>query len=104
MDYASKIAYCQLVAQLLIADGHLTDDERAFLQSLMNELELTDAERHDVFASVNADDDVELRAAKLPRELLAQLVIELKAASSVDGEMAPVEQALIDRLQALVDA
>ncbi len=103
MDVQSKIAFCQIIAQILIVDGVLTDVERSFLQSVMNELQMTDEERTDVFTKVNIDDSIEDRLALLDREALQALLIEMRAASSLDGHIDPVERALIDTLIDRID-
>ena len=103
MEVTNKIAYCQLVAQLLIIDGVLTDDERAFLGSLMNELDMDEAQREAVFLSVNVDDDLEDRLSQLGKESLKTLLTEVRAASAVDGDMSPVERQLIRHIQEHLD-
>ncbi len=104
MKYSEKISYCQVVAQMMVADGVLTDDERAFLGSLMTELGLTDDEREHVFNTVNIGDDVAPRLEKIEdRQALERLLIELRAASSVDGDVSEVERDLMARVEALLE-
>jgi len=104
MEHRSKISYCQLVAQILILDGVFTDDERAFLSSLMEKLELTDEECREVFNNVNLTDSIEDRLEHLDKETLESLVKDLHEASSVDGEVAPVEQDILARIKAAIAA
>ena len=103
MEVSNKVVYCQLVAQLLIIDGVLTDDERNFLESLMNELELDEVERNDVLNGVNISDTVEARLSRLDRDSVETLLTEVRAASAVDGEVSAVERNLIGKIQAFLD-
>lgn len=104
MEHRSRISYCQLVAQILILDGVFTDDERAFLSALMEKLELTDEECREVFNNVNLTDSIEDRLEHLDKETLESLVKDLNEASSVDGEVAPVEQDILARIKAVIAA
>lgn len=104
MEHGSKISYCQLVAQILILDGVFTDDERAFLNSLMERLKLTDEERGEVFNNVNLNDSIEDRLAQLDKETLESLVEDLHRASSADGEVVPVEMEVMTRIKAMIAA
>ncbi len=70
----------------------------------MTELGLTDDEREHVFNTVNIGDDVAPRLEKIEdRQALERLLIELRAASSVDGEVSEVERDLMARVEALLE-
>ena len=102
MEATKNVVYCQLVAQLLIIDGVLTDDERSFLESLMNDLALDSAQREEVFNGVNINDTIEGRLTKLSKDSIETLLTEVRAASAVDGDISPVERVLIGKIQSFL--
>lgn len=90
----TNLAQCLLVAHVLVADGIMTDDERAFLQATMARLGLDDAERAQVTALDGiAEAKAVLRA--LPtgeRELMMDMLVD---AASSDGRLGPHELAAV---------
>jgi len=103
MEATKNVVYCQLVAQLLIIDGVLTDDERSFLESLMNDLALDSAQREEVFNGVNINDTVEDRLSKLSKDSIETLLTEVRAAAAVDGTISAVERVLIGKIQSFLE-
>lgn len=102
MDKPTQLLFCEIVAQLLIADAAVTDDEREFLARLMDRFALTDDERQAVINRVNIGEPVGERVDRLPLPARQALLVELEAAANVDGELAPGERAIIhDVRQAL---
>lgn len=100
MTEQDKILYCQIVAQIIIADAAITDEEHAFLGRLMDRLGLQGDTRQAVFNGVNYGDPVEDKVANLAPELRKQLVEELEQAAGSDGTVDKREQALIEQVRA----
>ena len=65
MTTDDKRLYCSILAQLLIIDGAVTDDERAFLDAVFLRLGLGVADRQAVYNSVNVDDSIEEKVRRL---------------------------------------
>jgi hypothetical protein len=102
MSPEHKILYCRAVAQMLIVDTVLTDLESAFLQHLMERLQMTDEEKAQVLhhADLSGALDGELR--QLPLTHRRRLMEELKAAATVDGSFSIREGALLQSARALL--
>ena len=95
----SNEAKCLVVSKVLVADGIMTDDEREFLASLMQTLELDDDARRRVIELERLDDaDAIVRA--LPIEERRAVVSLLVDASSADGTLSPHELATLKQLTA----
>ena len=99
MTSLDKSLVCQIVAQLLLIDGAVTDEEHAFLQRLMDKLEMDDAARSKVFNSVNIDDVIEDKAALISESARATLLESIEEAALADGDKGGSEQSLIDRVR-----
>ena len=95
MDLREKKLFSQVVAQLLIIDGELTDTEYDFLQRVMDDLGLTELDRKDVTAGVNIDSSVQERVAQLSEADRADLIFDLKTAAGVDDRVSAVEERMI---------
>ncbi|MCA9634994.1 MAG: hypothetical protein KC420_03060 [Myxococcales bacterium] len=100
MDINEKKLYCEIVAQLLIIDGAITDDERAFLDQVFGRLGLDADERRDVIHHVNVDDDIEAKVQRLAPDVRAALSAELEAAAGADHEILGSERDIIARVRA----
>lgn len=99
MELSDKKLYCEVIAQLLIIDGAVTDDERAFLDAVFDRLGLTGEERRDVFNHVNVDDSVEDKVRRLSPAIRAELTRELQGAAGLDDDVSPAERDLIARVR-----
>jgi len=75
-----NILYCQIVAQLLIADAAVTDAERDFLERLMNRFGFEPAQKQAVFNGVDIGQPIDDKLARLDPGSRAQLLAELEAA------------------------
>lgn len=95
-DKHQATIFCQIVAQLLIADAKVTDEERDFLERLMDRFGFDAADRQAVFNGVDIGDPVDSRVASLTPDLRAGLVAELEAAATIDGDVAPGERAVLE--------
>ncbi|MEZ4379898.1 MAG: TerB family tellurite resistance protein [Nannocystaceae bacterium] len=104
MDVTDKKLYCEIIAQVLIIDGMITDDERAFLDEVFARLGLSDDERRDVINHVNVDDAIEEKVARLAPEVREQLTAELEGAAGLDSDVSPGERDLIARVKAAMGA
>jgi len=97
-----NVAKCLLVSKVLIADGMVTEDERAFLDHIMRDLGLTVAERLAVVDLKGLDDALPIVLA-LPvaeRQALVDLLVD---AASADGHLSPHELATVKRLTAALE-
>lgn len=101
-SYERNLLYCQIVAQLLIADAAVTDAEREFLERLMDRFEFGPAQKQAVFNGVDIGQPVDEKVARLDAASRATLLGELEAAAAVDGEIDERELEVIDEVRALL--
>lgn len=94
--YERNLLYCQIVAQLLIADAAVTDSERDFLERLMNRCGFDATQKQAVFNGVDYGQPIDDKLAKLDTASREQLLGELEAAAAVDGEIDEGELEIID--------
>jgi uncharacterized tellurite resistance protein B-like protein len=92
-----NLAKCLLVSKVLVADGMMTDDERSFLDGLMRELGLSDAERKQVI-ELEGWDDAEPIVRALSNEDKQALVEKLVDAAGADGKLSPHELATVKKV------
>ena len=90
-----QVQICKVVAQAILADGRLNDEERALLNELMDRYGLDDAERRDVMARNIDDDPAALAAGIEALETKNALLVELAMAVAADGALSPAEKDLI---------
>ena len=103
MDLAQKKLYCEVVAQLLIVNASLKDEERTFLEQLMNRLGLDAQAKQDVINHVNFGDPVGEKVLRLEPAARASLVEDLRSASLVDGDLAPRKARFIAKVQSALE-
>jgi uncharacterized tellurite resistance protein B-like protein len=95
MDKNDQIQICKVIAQAIMADAQITDEEHEFLTRLMDRYELDEAQRKDVM-NRNMDDDPAAMVKEIGGlESKDELLGELLSAIAVDGEVAPQEKALL---------
>jgi uncharacterized tellurite resistance protein B-like protein len=94
-----NVAKCLLVSKVLVADGMMSDDERAFLASMMTKLGLTDEEKRRVI-DLEGWDQAEPIVNKLSEEERRSIVELLVDAASADGRLSPHELAAVKRVSA----
>jgi uncharacterized tellurite resistance protein B-like protein len=87
-----NVAKCLLVSKVLVADGIVSDDERAFLASLMERLGLSPEERQQV-TDLEGWDEAEGIVKALPTDERRELVAMLVDAASADGRLSALELA-----------
>lgn len=103
MDPKDRILYVQILAQMLIADGVLADEERAHLDLVMDSLGMPDPERAEALRGVSIDSPVEERVQALGEAAKQNLLAEVEKALTVDGpEMSNSEKYFLERVRKLV--
>ncbi len=94
-----NVAKSLLVAKVLVADGMMQDEERAFLEMVMSSLGLSATERKQVIELEGLDKAHEF-VLQLPKEERQQIVEMLVDAASADGKLSPHEMGVVKRLTA----
>jgi uncharacterized tellurite resistance protein B-like protein len=92
-----SVAKCLVVSKVLIADGMMTDEERAFLAGLMDELGLT-AEERDRVIQLKGLDEAETIVGALAIEERREIVELLFDAAAADGKLSPHELRTMNRV------
>lgn len=95
----TNVAKCLLVSKVLVADGMMSDDERAFLTGMMTKLGLSDAERKQVI-ELEGWDEAEPLVNGLSEDERREIVDMLVDAASADGRLSPHELAAVKRVSA----
>ncbi|MCA9712288.1 MAG: hypothetical protein KDK70_41005 [Myxococcales bacterium] len=98
-DKAQDRLFCEIVAQLVIADGAVTDDEHAFLERLMERFGFDADDRGAVFGAVDIGQAIDERLGRLDLDHRAALLAELEAAAAIDGEVGRGEREIIDEVR-----
>lgn len=94
-----RIARCLLLSKVLVADGIMTENERAFFDRAMTKLGLTDEERRKVI-DLEGWDAAETMLRSLPDETKQEIVSELVDAASADGRLSPLESGMVKKISA----
>ncbi|MBI2395334.1 MAG: TerB family tellurite resistance protein [Deltaproteobacteria bacterium] len=94
-----RIAKCLLVTKVLVADGIMTENERAFLDQSMKRLGLNDDERRRVI-DLEGWDEAEPVVAKLSEDERRAFLDTLIGAASADGRLSPLEVAVVKEITA----
>ncbi|MCA9607824.1 MAG: hypothetical protein KC619_19580 [Myxococcales bacterium] len=102
MDAHDRVLYVQILAQMLIADGVLADDERAHLDRVAASLGMPEEEKQEALRGVSIDSPVEERVEALSADAKKNLLAEVKKALSVHGEMSNSEKWFLERVEKLV--
>jgi len=100
MERSDTIRICKVVAQVILSDAEVTDEERALLERLMDRYGLEKAERKDVLDRNLGDDPAAMVEGLSGPEAKAVLLREVAAAVAVDGRFAAAEEGLLGRLGA----
>jgi uncharacterized tellurite resistance protein B-like protein len=93
----TNVAKCLLVSKVLVADGMMSDDERAFLASMMQRLGLSDDEKRKV-VELEGWDEAEPIVNELSEDERREIVDMLVDAASADGRLSPHELAAVKRV------
>jgi len=102
MDENDRVLYVQILAQMLIADGVLADDERAHLDRVAGSLGMPEDEKQNALKGVSLDSPVEERVAALSDDAKSNLLVEVEKALHVDGDMSNSEKYFLERVRKLV--
>ena len=92
-----NVAKSLLVAKVLVADGMMQDEERAFLDTVMNSLGLTADERKAVI-ELDGLDKAHEHVLALPKDDRQQILEMLVDAASVDGKLSQYEMNVVKKL------
>ncbi len=102
MDIRDKVAICKVVAQAILSDAQITDDERKFLDKLLDRYQLDAAQRKDVL-NRNIGDDPAALVGKLGDEKARKTMLRtLAQAVATDGVFAAEEEKLVARVGAVL--
>ena len=99
METSDKLAICRVVAQAILADGALTDQEHDLLTRMMDGFGLTAEQRKDVTGRNYGDDPLAL-VRDVSEDAKHELISELARVIAVDGEVAKVERRVIGAVAA----
>jgi len=94
-----RLARSLLISKVLAADGIMTDDERDFLESSMDALELTDEEKQRV-REFDGWEEAEPIVAALSEDEKRAFMDGLVHAVLADGKVSPHEMTTIEKLSA----
>jgi hypothetical protein len=75
----------QIVGQVLISDGILTDPEREYLDALMDRLHLEQGERSEALGGISVDSPIEERVGSLSAEAKQTAIDEAVRAVGIDS-------------------
>ena len=95
----ASLARCLLVAKVLAADGIMTDEERAFLESSMDALSLDEAQRQRV-RDLEGWDEAEPIVGALSEPEKRAFMDGLVQAVLAAGKVSPHEMQTIEKLSA----
>jgi uncharacterized tellurite resistance protein B-like protein len=95
----ANVAKCLVVSKVLVADGIMTDDERAFLAAMMERLALTADEQRRV-VELEGLDEAEPIVRALSADERREIVELLVDAASADGRLSPHELSAVKRVTA----
>lgn len=98
MDAANKVDICKVVAQAILADAQITDEERAFLDKLMTRYGLDPDQRKQVLHRNVGDDPAELVRGVVEPAAREELLRQLTRAVTTDGVLAAAEEELLGRV------
>lgn len=99
MDENERKLVVQIIGQLLIADGALTDVERTHLDAIMDTLGMPPEERKIAMKGISMDSPIEERVRALSPTVRTQLVVEAERAAHADGEPTRSEQEMLQTIR-----
>jgi uncharacterized tellurite resistance protein B-like protein len=96
-DMDLSVAKCLLVSKVLVADGLMTENERAFLAEVMEKMGLTAEQRRKVI-DLEGWDEAEPIAKAMSEDDKRALVDMMVDAASADGRLSPLEMAAVKNI------
>jgi uncharacterized tellurite resistance protein B-like protein len=94
----NRIARLHLLAQVIAADGRITDEEQALIEKHMSDHELSDEEKHAVLTGQGRDEALALLRER-PVVERQEIVDQLVEAAYADGRVTTDEADLVERLR-----
>jgi tellurite resistance protein len=98
MIEGDKVLICKIVAQAILADTRITDEESDFLGKLMDRYDLDETTRKEVLARDIGEDPAVAINALRSDDAKNELIVELALAVAVDGEISSSERKLLSRV------
>ncbi len=98
MNREDEIQICKIVAQAILADTRITDQEEELLTKLMDRYNLDDATRKSVMARDIGEDPAEAIRTLRSADAKNELIVELALAVAADGEISSSEMRLMTRV------
>jgi uncharacterized tellurite resistance protein B-like protein len=98
----NRIARLHLLAEVIAADGFITDEEQALIEKHMSDHELSDEEKKEVRTGRGREQAIALlreRPAVERQEIIDQLV----EAALADGRLTRDEATLVEKLRAALE-
>jgi uncharacterized tellurite resistance protein B-like protein len=86
-----------LITKVLVADGIMTENERAFLSKSMDRLEISDDDRRRIL-DLEGWEDAEQALVSLSEDAKRSILSDLVDAASADGRLSPLETAMLKRI------
>ncbi len=102
MDTADKIKLARIVGVLLIADGELTDQEVAHLETLFTNLGLDADQRHEVIDRIASGTEV-MQDVRSLRAHGKELFAALQQAALADGVLVGAEEDMLAMIAEVLD-
>ncbi len=93
----ANVAKCLVVSKVLVADGMMTDEEKAFLGDMMTAQGLTEVEKRSV-QDLEGIDQATALVKELPAEERQDIIEHLVDAASADGKLSPLELDVVKRV------
>ena len=93
----NRVARCHLLAEVLAADGVMTDDEKKLLEQHMENHELSEEERLQVRSFKGGDEAIALLRER-PTIERQEIVDQLVEAALADGKLTAAETATVKRI------
>ena len=90
MAIDKRVASCLLLSKVLVADGMMTENERAFLDAAMKRMNLDGDERRRV-VELEGWDEAESAIAGLPKNEREEVLRLATDAAAADGRLSPLE-------------
>ncbi len=102
MDIRDKMAICKVVAQAILSDAEITDDEHKFLDKLLDRYQLTKEQRKEVL-NRNIGDDPAALIGKLGDDTARKTLLRtLAQAVATDNVFSAEEEKLVARVGAVL--
>jgi uncharacterized tellurite resistance protein B-like protein len=100
MNESDRKLFVQIIGQLLIADGALSDGERSHLDEVMDSLSMPPEARKAAMSGVSLDSPIEERVRALSPEARQHLLAAAETAIHVDGEATKAELEMVAAIRA----